>query len=68
MKLAYRPMTAAHLPARLFPEGHHELWLLTTPDPALRAPGFHRNLGWRRTGKYVRGDEVLVLCKHDVRA
>ena len=34
-----------------------------TPDPALRACGFYRSLGWRGTGKIVRGDEVMVLRK-----
>lgn len=45
----------------LFAAGHEEIWLLTTPDPELRAHGFYRSLGWRGTGKIVRGDEVMVL-------
>lgn len=45
----------------LFAAGHEEVWLLTTPDPALRAYGFYRSLGWRGTGQVVRGDEVMVL-------
>jgi len=47
----------------LFSAGHEEIWLLTTPDPALRAYGFYRSLGWRGTGKRVRGDELMVLRK-----
>lgn len=45
----------------LFSAGHDEIWLLTTPDPSLRAVGFYHSLGWRGTGKIVRGDEVYVL-------
>lgn len=45
----------------LFAAGNPEIWLLTAPDPALRAYGFYQSLGWRCTGKMVRGDEVLVL-------
>ena len=51
----------------LLSAGHDEIWLLTTPDPALRAHGFYRNLGWRGTGKIVRGDEVMVLRSGDAR-
>ncbi len=47
----------------LFSAGHEEIWLLTTPDPALRAYGFYQSLGWRGTGKIVREDEVMVLRK-----
>ena len=45
----------------LFASGHDEIWLLTTPDPSLRAWGFYAALGWRGTGRRVREDEVLVL-------
>lgn len=31
----------------LFGEGWEEIWLLTGSDPALRANGFYRHLGWR---------------------
>lgn len=47
----------------LFSAGHEEIWLLTTPDPALRAYGFYRSLGWRGTGRIVREDGVMVLRK-----
>jgi GNAT superfamily N-acetyltransferase len=45
----------------LFSAGHDEIWLLTTPDPRLRAYGFYRSLGWQSTGRILRGDEILVL-------
>ncbi|HSG40598.1 MAG TPA: GNAT family N-acetyltransferase, partial [Thermoanaerobaculia bacterium] len=48
--------------AWLFVEGWEEIWLLTGSDPALRANGFYRHLGWRDAGlqadgqiKYVKG-------------
>lgn len=47
----------------LFRGGHEEIWLLTTPDPALRARGFYQALGWRGTGRRVRDDEVMVLAR-----
>lgn len=50
----------------LFSAGHAEIWLLATPDPALRAHGFYLSLGWRGTGKIVREDEVMVL-RNDTR-
>ena len=49
----------------LFRAGHEEIWLLTTPDPGLRAYAFYRSLGWRGTGRIQRGDEVLVLRDDD---
>jgi len=49
----------------LFSEGHQAIWLLTTPDPSLRAYGFYAALGWQCTGRIVREDEVLVLRKVD---
>ena len=45
----------------LFSEGHERIWLLTTPDPRLRAYDFYRSLGWKATGKRVRGDEIFAL-------
>ena len=43
--------------------GHRRLFLGTTADPALRAHGFYRHLGWRPTGQVdAHGDEVLELC------
>lgn len=43
--------------------GHRRLFLGTSADPALRAHGFYRRLGWRGTGRIdARGDEVLEWC------
>ncbi len=43
--------------------GHRRLFLGTTADPALRAYGFYRHLGWRGTGQRdARGDELLELA------
>jgi len=37
-------------------------WLAASPDPAIRAHGFYRSLGWRRTGRVLEnGDEILHL-------
>jgi len=47
----------------LFSAGHDEIWLLTTPDPTLRAYGFYLSLGWRATDKIVRDDELMLLRK-----
>jgi GNAT superfamily N-acetyltransferase len=42
--------------------GHGRLFLGCSPDPACRAYGFYRHLGWRSTGALDRfGDEVLEL-------
>lgn len=48
--------------AWLFGQEWEEIWLLTGSDPALRANGFYRHLGWRDAGlqadgqiKYVKG-------------
>lgn len=45
----------------LFAQGHEEIWLLANPDPGVRASGFYRRLGWRRSGVMKRGNEVLRL-------
>jgi ribosomal protein S18 acetylase RimI-like enzyme len=45
----------------LFAEGHEELWLGASPDPEVRATGFYRRLGWRRSGVMKGGDEILTL-------
>jgi hypothetical protein len=38
------------------------VWLAANPDPAGRAHGFYRALGWRPTGEMQHGgDEILVL-------
>lgn len=45
----------------LFAAGHEQIWLMTTPDPRLRAYGFYQSLGWQTTGEMRGGDERLVL-------
>lgn len=45
----------------LFDAGHEEIWLLSNPDPGVRAHGFYRRLGWRPTGEKRGYDEVMVL-------
>lgn len=45
----------------LFAEGHPEIWLGANPDPGVRATGFYRKLGWRRSGVMKGGDEILKL-------
>ncbi|MGF1594247.1 MAG: GNAT family N-acetyltransferase [Kiloniellaceae bacterium] len=45
----------------LFAEGHDEIWLSANPDPDVRASGFYRRLGWRRSGVMKGDDEVLRL-------
>jgi hypothetical protein len=37
------------------------VWLAANPDPAGRAHGFYRSLGWRPTGEMQHDDEILVL-------
>ena len=49
----------------LFAKGHEEIWLLANPDPGVRASGFYRRLGWRRSGVMKGGDEVLRLRRRD---
>jgi ribosomal protein S18 acetylase RimI-like enzyme len=40
--------------------GAKRIWLATPSDPALRAYGFYRALGWRPTGEQTgNGDEIL---------
>lgn len=46
--------------AQLHGFGHRRLFLGCSPDPACRAYGFYRHLGWRSTGNLDGfGDEVL---------
>lgn len=45
----------------LFAAGLDRIWLASNPDPAVRAHGFYRHLGWRPDGRRVRDDEILVL-------
>jgi ribosomal protein S18 acetylase RimI-like enzyme len=52
----------------LFAEGHDEIWLGANPDPAVRATGFYRKLGWRRSGVMKGDDEVLRLRRRDFSA
>ena len=49
----------------LFTAGHARAWLCSNPDPALRAHGFYRHLGWRATGARRGDDEVLELARAD---
>ena len=55
----------ARVCAWLFEAGHDPLWLRANPDPAVRAHGFYRRLGWHPTGERRGADEVLVLDKAD---
>ncbi|MBP5857341.1 GNAT family N-acetyltransferase [Marivibrio halodurans] len=41
--------------------GHECPWLKANPDPDIRATGFYRRFGWRRTGRIAGEDEILVL-------
>ena len=45
----------------LVAEGHTEVWLYAARDPAVRATGFYRRLGWAPTGEVKGSDEVLRL-------
>jgi GNAT superfamily N-acetyltransferase len=45
----------------LFSLGHKELWLVTTPDPDLRAYNFYVKRGWVPTGEIIDEDEKFVL-------
>lgn len=45
----------------LFSKGHRELWLLTTPDPSLRAYKLYVAKGWLATGEINDEDEKFVL-------
>ncbi len=41
-------------------------WLAASPDPAIRAHGFYRALGWQPDGRLLdNGDEILVLGTKD---
>ena len=49
---------------KLFSLGIDKLWLAASPDPAIRAHGFYRYLGWVPTGVIdTNGDEVLEYKK-----
>lgn len=45
----------------LFEQGFEKIWLLSNPDPAVRAHGFYRRQGWQPDGRTIRNDEVLIL-------
>jgi ribosomal protein S18 acetylase RimI-like enzyme len=48
--------------ARLHQTGVRRVWLAAAADPAVRAHGFYRALGWRPTGELTpNGDEILEL-------
>lgn len=52
----------AEVVGELRAHGHRRLWLGASPDPATRAHGFYRSLGWKPNGEMdSHGDEVLVL-------
>jgi ribosomal protein S18 acetylase RimI-like enzyme len=51
----------------LFTRGHAELWLTANPDPAVRAHGFYRKLGWRAVEGGREGEEVMKLTQEDAR-
>ena len=47
----------------LFVMGHSRVWLAASPDPAIRAHGFYRKLGWVWDGATNEiGDQILSLC------
>ena len=44
-----------------------ELWLAASANPAIRAHGFYRHIGWQPTLTYDHnGDEILKLGKNDL--
>lgn len=45
----------------LWASEHDNIWLCANPDPDIRATGFYRKLGWRRTGEMRGEDEILRL-------
>jgi len=48
--------------AHLHQTGARRVWLAAAADPAVRAHGFYRSLGWRPTGELTpNGDEILEL-------
>lgn len=49
----------------LFAHGHHEIWLLTGADPAIRANGFYRHLGWRVDGVQPDGQMKYIRRRGD---
>ena len=52
----------ARVSKMLFSAGSDTLWLAASPNPATRAYGFYRHIGWVPTGEYdTQGEEILVL-------
>ncbi len=51
----------------LFEAGWPEIWLRATPDPALRAHGFYRRLGWIVREAVAADEEIMVLARPAVR-
>jgi GNAT superfamily N-acetyltransferase len=49
--------------AWLFTQGWEEIWLLTGRDPALRANGFYRRLGWTEAEWRADGQVKYVKSK-----
>lgn len=47
----------------LFGLGHKELWLMTTPDPALRAYNLYTSQGWSPTGEIDDEDEKFLKSR-----
>lgn len=52
-----------HVRDWLFAAGHETIWLLANPDPAVRAYGFYRRLGWQAVEAREDGHEVMTLRK-----
>lgn len=40
--------------------GHQKLWLAASQDPAIRAHGFYRHMGWEPTGKFDANDDEIL--------
>ena len=40
--------------------GHRRLWLAASRDPAIRAHGFYRHLGWVPSGKFDANDDEIL--------
>jgi GNAT superfamily N-acetyltransferase len=49
----------------LFERGWSEIWLTTGSDPAIRANGFYRHLGWQGAGVEPNGEIRYVKRRPD---
>jgi GNAT superfamily N-acetyltransferase len=47
----------------LYSRGWEEIWLTTGSDPALRANGFYRRVGWRAVGVEANGEIKYVKVR-----